>query len=164
MTKKTVFYFVFDGLADWEASHALAGINKSNRFRVVTIGLDKNPKRSMAGVDILPAVDFIPWVDLRDIDGLNTAMLILPGGTGWNEKVNDGIADLVYHCISEQIPVAAIGDAATFLSELDIDTTDVIAANSAGAVDFAREVFEALQIAGDEKVRQWFQYFESLPA
>ena len=120
MAKKTVFYFVFDGLADWEASHALTGINKSNKFRIKTIALDKSPKQSMAGVTILPDVDFIPWVDLHDIDASNTAMLILPGGTGWRDNANDGIADLVLHGIRQQIPVAAIGDAAAFLAELQL--------------------------------------------
>jgi putative intracellular protease/amidase len=191
MTRKTVFYFVFDGFADWEASHALAGINKSNKFRIVTIGLDKNPKRSMAGIDVLPAVDFIPWVDLRDIDALNTAMLILPGGSGWRDAANDRIADLVCHCIRHQIPVAAIGEAVMFLTELDvavysshtdylpvqrdraqyegiitqaIPDTDIITADGTAAIEFTRTIFEALKIANDENVRQWFQYFESSPA
>jgi len=120
MAKKTVFYFVFDGLADWEASHALTGISKSNKFRIKTIALDKSPKQSMAGVTILPDVDFIPWVDLHDIDASNTAMLILPGGTAWRDNSNDRIADLVLHAIRQQIPVAAIGDATAFLAELQL--------------------------------------------
>jgi len=196
MTKKTVFYFVFDGLADWEASHALAGVSKSNKFKIKTIGLDKNPKQSMAGVTILPDVDFIPWVDLHDIDASNTAMLILPGGTGWRENANDGIADLVLHCIRKQIPVAAICDATTFLAELQVlehvDHTGsdyvylqsaspryaggehyrmkpavrdsgIITANGTAAIEFAREIFEALEISDNENVQQWFHYFERLP-
>ena len=120
MTKKTVYYFVFDGLADWEASHALTGISKSNKFRIKSIALDKTPKRTMAGVCILPDVDFIPWVDLHDVDASNTAMLILPGGTAWREDMNQGIADLVLHCIRQEIPVAAICDATTFLAGLQV--------------------------------------------
>jgi len=196
MTKKTVFYFVFDGLADWEASHALTGIRKSNKFRIKTIGLDKNPKLSMGGITILPDLDFLPWVDLHDIDASNTAMLILPGGTAWRDNANDGIADLVLHCIRQQIPIAAICDAATFLAELQVfqhvdpiasdavylqsfsprysegdryrmtqavrGRDGIITASGTAAIEFAREIFETLGIYEDEKVQQWFRYFERL--
>lgn len=192
MKKKTVLYFVFDGLADWEASHALSGIRKSNTFRIKTIALDKSPKNTMAGVTILPDIDFIPWVDLHDIDSSNTAMLILPGGTAWCGNINDCIADLVLHCIRQEIPVAAIGEATTFLAGLqapehtrndyahlqvtspryDGGTRDrvqavredaIITANSAAPIEFAREIFEMLKIYDDENVRVWFHYFERLP-
>ena len=34
MRKKTVLFFVFDGMADWEASYALVGINKSDAYQI----------------------------------------------------------------------------------------------------------------------------------
>jgi len=118
--KRTVFFFVFDGLADWEASHALTGINKSRQFTIKTIAINKDPKRSMAGIKILPDLDFIPEVDLKDIDSTNTAMLILPGGAAWEDGGNSAIADLVLHCVQCQIPVAAICGATVFLADLQL--------------------------------------------
>lgn len=42
-------------------------------------------------------------------------MLIIPGGTGWKEEKNQQAKKLVEFCFTEDIPVAAICDATTFL-------------------------------------------------
>ena len=192
MRKKTVLFFVFDGMADWEASYALVGINKSDAYQIKTIAIDKSPKTSMGGISIWPDLDFIPKADLSDLDTSNTAMLILPGGDAWEERKNRAIAELVTHCVGNHIPVAAICGATLFLADLgmldqiehtsnDLDymkalvpdyrgshlyrneaaVTDhgVITAGGASPLKFASEVFEVLDIAENENVRQWFQYF-----
>ena len=120
MRKKTILLFVFDGFADWEPAYALAGISKSDRFKIRTIALDKTPKRSMGGVAVCPDYDFLPDVDLNDLDNSNVAMLVLPGGVAWEERTNGGIAPLVTHCFENQIPVAAICGATVFLAELGL--------------------------------------------
>jgi len=120
MKKKTVLLFVFDGFADWEPSYALVGINKSTVYRIKTIAIDKKPVKSMGGISILPDLDFLPKIDLKDIDPYNTAMLILPGGVAWEEKTNGAIAPLVIHCIENGIPVAAICGATVFLADLGV--------------------------------------------
>lgn len=49
MEKQTVHLFVFDTLADWEASFAIAGINNPDlqaqpgRYQVKTVGLTAAP-------------------------------------------------------------------------------------------------------------------------
>jgi putative intracellular protease/amidase len=115
--KKRILYFVFDGLADWEASYALTGIEKSGMYSMKTIGFDKEIKRTMGGMSIVPDLDFIP-ADLGDIDFNNTAMLILPGGSAWEQKLNWQIVPLVEHCVQENIPVAAICGATIVLADL----------------------------------------------
>jgi putative intracellular protease/amidase len=117
--KKNVYVFVFDGYADWEASYAMVGIIKSKHYHVRTIAIDKDIKKSMAGLSIVPDFDFLP-ADLRDIDNSNTAMLILPGGGAWERGQNRSIAPLVKHCAQEGIPVAAICAATVFLADLGI--------------------------------------------
>ena len=127
MKKKTVYLFVFDGFADWEPAYALVGINKSKAYTIKTIAIDKTHKKSMGGVSILPDLDFFPDTDLKDIDQSNTAMLILPGGAAWEEKINRSISPLVFHCAENGIPVAAICGATVFLADLglldDLDHT-----------------------------------------
>jgi putative intracellular protease/amidase len=125
MKKKTVYFFVFEGFADWEPSYALVGINKSRAYTIKTIAIDKTHMRSMGGVSIFPDLDFLPGTDLNDIDPSNTAMVILPGGVAWEEKTNESIAPLVLHCIEQGIPVAAICGATVFLADLGLlDDTD----------------------------------------
>ena len=120
MKKKTVYLFVFDGFADWEASYTLVGINISKAYTIKTIAIDKTPRKSMGGVSILPDLDFLPDTDLNDIDQSNTAMLILPGGSAWEQKTNQSIAPLVLHCVENGIPVAAICGATIFLADLGL--------------------------------------------
>lgn len=115
--KKICYLFVFNDFADYETSLVSVGINKSKLFQVKTIALTKDPVRSMSGATIIPDLDFVPDVDLKDIDRDNTAMLILPGGPVWENKKNDAIAPLLDHCVSLQIPVAAICGATIFLAD-----------------------------------------------
>jgi hypothetical protein len=98
--KKTCYLFIFDGFADHEVSAAAASIFNSNEYQLKTIAISKDPVKSMSGLTILPDTDFIPEVDLDDIDRDNTAMLILPG-------TNDGISPLIEHCLMLDIPVVS---------------------------------------------------------
>src|SRR6478609_6047739 len=117
MRKKTCYLFVFDGFADWEASYAAVGITKSEYYQIKTIAIDKTKKESMGGLTVIPDYDFIPQVDLDDINSGNTGLLILPGGTAWEVKTNKRIAPLVKHCLENDIPVAAICGATLFLAD-----------------------------------------------
>jgi putative intracellular protease/amidase len=118
--KRNVLFFVFDGFAEWEAAYATTGIVKSEHYHVKTLAIDKTLKRSMGGTRVLPDLDFFPETDLKDIDKSTTAMLILPGGTAWEEGENLAVADLVLHCIQQHIPVAAICGATFFLADLGL--------------------------------------------
>jgi putative intracellular protease/amidase len=122
MKKKTVLIFVFDGYADWEVALAMTGIRQSNSYLIKTIALDKAAIVSMAGLRIIPDLDFFPHSDLNDIDRDNTAMIILPGGLMWTNIKNSKIEIelLVQHCIDLDIPIAAIGDATIFLASQGI--------------------------------------------
>lgn len=191
--KKTCYLFVFNGFADYETSLAVAGIRKSGQYRIKTIALTKDPVRSMSGLVVTPDTDFFPATDLADIDRDNTAMLILPGGRAWEQKLNDGVTPMIAHFVLQGIPVAAICGATVFLADIGIlnrtqhtsnsmaylehfskgyrgqtrfvmspsvRTEHLITASGVAMVDFARDIFETLQIAGDEPVHEWFKYFE----
>lgn len=108
---REVLLFITDGFSDWEASYATAEINKpSTGYCVKTIAVDAEPKTSMGGLRVLPDYSLPTYVPNED-----TAMLIIPGGTGWREKHNQQACVLVDFCFSQAIPVAAICDATTFL-------------------------------------------------
>lgn len=118
--RKTVYLFVFDGFADWEASYASVGIRKSEGYQLKTIAIEKEPVMSMGGMNVMPDYDFKPGCDLSDIDSNNTALLILPGGTAWERKSNEAIGSLVAHCLLMGIPVAAICGATLFLADAGV--------------------------------------------
>jgi putative intracellular protease/amidase len=118
--KKICYLFVFEGFADYETSMAAAGIRRSHEYQLKTVAIRKEPVTSMSGLSIMPDLDFMPGTDLEDIDKDNTAMLIMPGGSPWEQGRNEAIMPLVAHCLLHGIPVAAICGATIFLAELGL--------------------------------------------
>lgn len=182
---KKVLVFIPDGFADWEASYVNAELNKPGTgFQVQTIAIDKNPKVSMGGLNVLP--DY----SLQDFSfKLEFIMLIIPGGTGWREKKNHQVEKLVSFCFEDNIPVAAICDATTFLGnygfldqhkhtdnslpylkegapnyrgdEKYIDEQSVsdgclITANGSGALEFSRDILNKLDVLKGKGLEEWF--------
>lgn len=130
MRKKICYLFVFDGFADYETSLAATGIRNSSDYQLRIIGIRKDPVRSMSGMTVIPDLDFMPDTDLDDIDKDSTAMLILPGGTAWEQGKNETITPMVAHCLLHGIPVAGICGATVFLAELGLLNRAVHTSNS----------------------------------
>ena len=108
MSARNVFLFVFDTMADWETSFALAGINNPRfqqhpgRYRVVTVGATRKPVTTMGGLRV------VPDTTLSEIDSDTAAMLILPGGETWESHSNMEAIDIARVFFIESVPVAAI--------------------------------------------------------
>lgn len=109
MIEKTVFLYVTDTMADWEAGHAIAHLNKSKhqrepgRFTVETVAATSAPIRTMGGVTIVPDTTFEGVV----LD--ETAMLILPGADTWAEtRRHDAALATARSLLEAGVPVAAI--------------------------------------------------------
>jgi len=108
MKQQTVHLFVFDTLADWEPGFAIAGLNnpafqaQPGRYRVATVGAGKAPIVTIGGVRILPDLA-IEELTLED-----SAMLILPGGGGWDQGEHTQALDLAKRSLAAGVPVAAI--------------------------------------------------------
>ena len=94
MKQQTVHLFVFDTLADWEPGLAIAGLNnpayqaQPGRYRVATVGVSRAPVVTVGGVTILPDLA------LDELTPEHSAMLILPGGGGWDQGRNTEVIDL----------------------------------------------------------------------
>ncbi|WP_079478941.1 type 1 glutamine amidotransferase family protein [Halobacillus salinus] len=110
---KNVLVLIKDGFADWEASYVTAELNKPGTgYQVKTIATDQSQKTSMGGLNVVP--DY----SLQDFRyELPFEMLIIPGGTEWKEERNQQIEKLIAFCFSNEIPVAAICDATTYLGK-----------------------------------------------
>jgi putative intracellular protease/amidase len=108
MSKQDVHLYVFDSLSDWEASYAIAGINNPQfqknpgSFRIQTVALGKNTITTVGGVCIKPDLR------LEELAPLNSAMLILPGGTAWDAGMNAEIIEIARMFLDSAKPVAAI--------------------------------------------------------
>ncbi|WP_418301252.1 type 1 glutamine amidotransferase family protein [Lysinibacillus fusiformis] len=186
---KKVLVFIIDCFADWEASYVTAELNKPGTgFQVQTIAIDKNPKKSMGGLTVLPDYSLLDF----PFD-LEIAMLIIPGGTGWKEEKNQQAKKLVEFCFTEDIPVAAICDATTFLGnhgflerykhtgnslaylkeaapnykgdEKYIDQQSVsdgslITANGTGALEFSRDILCELAVLEKKELKEWYDLFK----
>ncbi|MGC4061498.1 MAG: type 1 glutamine amidotransferase family protein [Aquabacterium sp.] len=105
---RNVHLFVFDGYADWEPALAVAGINQPTfqrepgRYQVKTVALSLTPMRSMGGVAVLPDMP------LDALTPQDSAMLILPGGLGWEQGQHGPAVDVARVFLDADVPVAAI--------------------------------------------------------
>ena len=108
MSAKVVYYFVFDGLVDYEAAYALVAVNNPqfqrapNSYKVMLIGENVEAITTAGGVRIVPDVT-LPQIDIE-----NTAMLILPGGSKWEKEGNMEVMTVVQPVLAKGGVVAAI--------------------------------------------------------
>lgn len=111
MSDFTVHLYVFEGYADWEPAFATAGIHQPDfqrepgRWQVRTVGASSSaPVRSMGGLTVLPDLA------LDDLDPEHSRMLILPGGTGWEDQPERHMPVLAHAMdfLARGVPVAAI--------------------------------------------------------
>src|SRR3954468_19483755 len=105
---KTVHLFVFDTLSDWEPGFAIAGINNPQfqrepaRYQVRTASVGGKAVTTIGGVKIQPDAG------LESIDARSSAMLILPGGTLWDQGGNLEAVGKAKEFLDAGVRVAAI--------------------------------------------------------
>lgn len=191
MRGSSVHLFVFDTMADWEAAFAIAAINNPQfqrvpgRYRVVTVGLSREPVTTMGGVRIQPDVA------LQDISPLASSMLILPGGQSWEYGAHAAAIEMTRRFIAYCVPVAAICAATLALARAGLldnryhtsnardylvgsgyrgdrfyrsrpAVTDqgVITASGVAPIEFAREIFETLNLYSADALDAWYALYK----
>jgi putative intracellular protease/amidase len=55
MRAKTIHLLVVDGFADWEPAHALAELRRAGGYQVETVAFDGAPVQSMGGINVVPS-------------------------------------------------------------------------------------------------------------
>lgn len=190
MDSQVVHLFVFNGMADWEPSFAIAGINnprfqrEPGRFRVRTVAATPAPVLTMGGVRIQP--DLV----LDDLAPTASALLILPGGDAWEENGMEAVRKAA-EFLAIGIPVAAICGATLALARagmLDnrLHTSDapeylqatgyrgrslyrnipaiadgnLITASGTAPVEFAYQIFGTLGVYDDPALDAWYALFK----
>lgn len=187
MTPK-VHILVFDGLADWEAGHALAELRRSGGLQVVTAGFTADPVTTMGGLRILPDLA------LSAVSPEHVRLLLLPGGDLWQGEYPRAVLDpLLQDLTTRGTPVAGICGATLalaragllddrkhtsnspeylvqyastyrgrghYVAELATRDRGVITASGLGNVEFAREIFDELGVFSAADRSLWFEMFK----
>jgi putative intracellular protease/amidase len=116
MNTQDIHLFVFDSLSDWEAAYAIAGINnpqfhrEAANFRIRTVAARSNAVTTAGGVRIQPDLTLDALSETKPL------MLILPGGSTWDEGKNMEAVEAAKATLASGGAVAAICGATTGLA------------------------------------------------
>jgi putative intracellular protease/amidase len=186
--RNVVYFYVFDGFADWEAALALCEIRRPGEYRVRSIGLDRRPVLSMGGVTVLPDLG------LDEIDAERAALVIVPGGSAWERGEIEPVSAVLRRVHAEGAVVAALcggvlalahaglldrrrhtgnytGHIETYVPDyagaahyqpeaLAVTDDRVITAGGVGNVEFAREVIRTLDLYDERDTAIWYALFK----
>ena len=183
-----VHVLVFEGFADWEPAYALAELRRSGGLEIVTLGFTDAPVRSMGGLRVVPdraladldpaavRLLILPGGDLwegiypraeleavlaelraRDVPiaAICGATLALARAGLLNDRAHTS-NELAY--LTSLVPEYAGGG--QYVDELAVRDRRVITASGLGPTEFAREIFEELEVFTAEERPVWYHLFK----
>ncbi|HUR93903.1 MAG TPA: type 1 glutamine amidotransferase family protein [Gemmatimonadales bacterium] len=179
---------VFDGFADWEPAFALAELRRTGNLEVVTLGFTEAPVRSMGGLRVvpdrtlagllpetvrlllLPGGDFwelpYPRAELDSVlDALHRAGVPIAAICGATLALaRAGLLNDRAHTSNEQAYLerfaAEYTGASRYVDALAVRAAGVITASGLGPTEFAREIFEELEIFSEADRPVWYHLFK----
>ena len=186
---KAVYLLVVEGFADWEPAHAVAELRRHGQFRVESVGLTMEPVCSMGGLRVLPsktvaevdvsdvALFILPGGDrwekgaiepelealLKQLDGAGVPIAAICGATVAIARIgilrgrrhtSNGLEYLRSH-------VPGYADADAYVDAPAVRDGKLITASGLADVEFARELFEELEVLRPEHRALWAQIFRS---
>jgi putative intracellular protease/amidase len=187
MPEKSVYLLVMEGFADWEPAHAVAELRRHGRYRVETVGLTAESVCSMGGIRVLPtktleevdiadvAVFILPGGDrwettpveapledlLNRIDGADIPIAAICAATVAISKLgllrgrkhtSNGLEYLRSH-------VSAYTESDNYRDEPAVRDRHLITASGLADVEFARELFEELNVLSADDRALWAKMF-----
>lgn len=189
MHTKGVYLLVFDGFADWEPAHAIAELRRYGQYRVETVGIKSLPVESMGGMRVLPsktitdvnitdvALFIVPGGDrwllapiekeieelLKQLDSRQVPIAAICGATVAVAKIgllqgrlhtSNGLEFLRSHANEYH-------EENNYVDSLAVRSQRLITASGLGDVEFAREIFEELDVLSPEDRAEWAMIFRS---
>lgn len=186
---RAVYLLVVNGFADWEPAHAVAELRRYGRYRVETVGLTRDPVESMGGIHVVPtktlaevdpadvAVFILPGGDrweaapvepeleelLRRLDASRipiaaicaaTVAIARIGLVGDRRHTSNGLEYL-------RAKVPGYAAAANYVDLPAVRDRGLITASGLGDVEFARELFEELNVLSPKDREMWAAIFRS---
>lgn len=186
MTKQIIFA-VLEQYADWEAAYLSSAIYMlgQKQFEVKTVSLNQEKISSIGGFHVIPdyTIDTMPsdfealiliggmtWRDEKSrkikslvdkcldngkvLGGICDASAFL-GTIGVLNHVNHTSNDL--NDLKNWAGEAYTGDE-TYIMEQAVSDKNIITANGTAALEFAREVLLALNVAPKDKIMEWYHF------
>jgi putative intracellular protease/amidase len=184
---KAAYLWIFDGFADWEPAHAVAELRRTGQYRIECVALTAQPVRSMGGVTVLPsttladvvpgdvAVFILPGGDrwehapvegelvnlLKTLDAADVPIAAICGATlaisgsgllRGRRHTSNGLEYLRAH-----LPEYA--EEATYVDTPAVRDRHLITATGLADVEFAREIFEELDVLTASDRALWADMF-----
>jgi putative intracellular protease/amidase len=183
-----VHVLVFDGFADWEPAFALAELRRSGGLDVVTVGFTQAEVRSMGGLRVVPdrslaglspsavRLLLLPGGDLwegsypraeldavlTDLSRAGVPIAAICGAT--LAVARAGVLDDRAHTSNElaylQRMVPEYAGAGRYVDALAVRDRGLITASGAGPTEFAREIFEELEVFSASDRQVWYHLFK----
>jgi putative intracellular protease/amidase len=189
MPQKAVYLLVVDGFADWEPAHAVAELRRHGQYRVESVGLASAPVESMGGLSVLPsttvadvdptdvAVFILPGGDrwenmplepelvqlVKRLDEQRVPIAAICGATiaisrmgllRGRRHTSNGLEYLRSH-------VPGYDEMAQYVDAPAVRDRGLITASGLGDVEFARELFEELDVLSADDRAAWAMIFRS---
>lgn len=189
MPEKAVYLLVVEGFADWEPAHAVAELRRHGHFRVESVGLTSAPVCSMGGLRVLPskavsdidvadvAAFILPGGDrwenasveaplevlLKQLDHQDVPIAAICAATiaiarigllRGRRHTSNGLEYLRSH-----VPGYAEGQ--NYVQAPAVRDRKLITASGLADVEFARELFEELNVLSADDRRAWAEIFRS---
>jgi len=187
--EKAVYLLVVEGFADWEPAHAVAELRRHGHYRVESVGLTSAPVTSMGGIRVLPST-IVTKVDPADVAALilpgGDRWENSPIETELEQLLNgvDAHGIPIAAICAATVAIARLGllrgrrhtsngleylrsnvpgyaEAATYVDSPAVRDRGLITASGLGDVEFARELFEELNVLSVEDRAAWAAIFRS---
>ena len=112
--RRTVFIYLFDGYSDWEIAYLTPELRKRDEVQLVYFSTDGMPVESLGGM-FVGSLKTISQIDIKPTD-----MLLLPGGTIWEQHKDGALVALINQCKAQGSFIAAICGSTVFLANMGI--------------------------------------------
>jgi len=189
MSDATVHCLVFDGFADWEPAYALAEVRRSGGLQVTSVGFSSGAVTSMGGLRVQPEsaladmrleqvrLLLLPGGDLWEasyprepleeilhpLERSGVPIAAICGAT--LALARAGLLDGRAHTSNAPDYLTSMAPeyrgADRYVDALAVRDRHVITASGLGSTEFAREIFEELEVFTPSDRALWYQIFKS---
>lgn len=187
--KKNVLFVILDQYADWEAAYLsslLLALGR-DKFVVKTVSLTKDPIHSLGGFTVLPDYDIqsvpqdfegviliggMSWrteaarqVEPLVKDALSKGKVVASICDASAFLGTIGVLNAIDHTSNDINDLKQwAGEAYTgeknYLKQDVVRSHNVITANGTATLEFAKEVMIALNVASENKIQEWYNFYK----